>query len=90
MTSTRAARTEHIELRTKPEVKSLIERAAGLKHTTISAYPLNSAIEKARNDVDEANTFVLSEAGRERFFSTLSNPPAANQALRSLFSGSRD
>jgi uncharacterized protein (DUF1778 family) len=90
MANTKGTRTERIELRTQPEVKALIERAAELKHTTISAYLLNSAIEKARSDIDEADAFVLSETDRERFFSALSNPPAPNEALRSLFSGSRD
>lgn len=87
MANSKSSRTERIELRTQPEIKSLIERAAELKHTTITAYLLNSAVEKARSDVEQANTFVLSETDRERFFSALSNPPAPNEALRSLFSG---
>ena len=88
MANADSTRTERIEIRTKPEVKSLIERAAELQHTTVSAYLLNSALEKARTDIDEANTFVLSENDRERFFSALENPPAPNKALRDLFSDS--
>ena len=88
MANTDSTRTERIEIRTKPEVKSLIERAAELQHTTVSAYLLNSALEKARTDIDEANTFVLSENDRERFFSALENPPTPNKALRDLFSDS--
>jgi uncharacterized protein (DUF1778 family) len=88
MANTDSTRTERIEIRTKPEVKYLIERAAELQHTTVSAYLLNSALEKARTDINEANTFVLSERDRERFFSALQNPPAPNKALRDLFSDS--
>lgn len=90
MANADTTRTERIEIRTKPEAKSLIERAAELQHTTVSAYLLNSALEKARTDIDAANTFVLSESDRERFFSAIENPPAPNKALRELFSSSTE
>jgi hypothetical protein len=47
MSQTTTVRTERIELRAKREIKSIIERAAQLRHTTISAYFLETALHRA-------------------------------------------
>jgi len=86
-TKATSVRSERIELRTKPEIKSVIERAAQLHHTTISAYLLESALQKAQADLRETETMVLNEEDRNRFFSLISSPPEPNAALRSLFKG---
>lgn len=78
-------RSERIELRAKPEIKSIIERAARLRHTTISAYLLESGLQKAQADLRESETLVLNDSDRDLFFSALSTPAAPNQALRDLF-----
>jgi uncharacterized protein (DUF1778 family) len=68
-----------------PEIKHLIERAAQLAHTTVSAYLLDAALQKAKDDLKESETLVLSETDREAFFSALANPPKPNAALKGLF-----
>lgn len=80
-----STRTERIELRAKPEVKNVIERAAQLRHTTLSAYLLDAAFRQATADLRETETVVLGEADRALFFKLLASPPAPNKALRSLF-----
>jgi uncharacterized protein (DUF1778 family) len=85
MPKTALVRSERIELRTKPEVKSVIEQAARLRHTTLSAYLLESALQKAQDDLRKAETLVLNANDRDLFFSLISSPPAPNAALRSLF-----
>ena len=87
MSQTTTARTERIELRAKPEIKSIIERAAQLRHTTISAYLLETALQKAKSDLWETETLILNEDDRDRFFAVLSSPPQPNSALRALFQG---
>jgi len=89
MSRASSTRTERIELRTKPEVKSIIERAAQLRHTTLSAYLLESALQKAQDDLKETETLVLNEADRDLFFSSLNAPPKPNGALRALFQSDR-
>ena len=85
MLTTPAIRSERIDLRTNSEVKSVIERAAQLSHTTISAYLLDSALQKAKQDIRDTETLNLAEADREIFFSALAKPPEPNTALRKLF-----
>lgn len=77
-------RSERIELRTKPEVKSIIERAAQLQHTTISAYLIEAALKKAQEDMMESESFVLDQKDRDLFFRLVSSPPKPNAALKSL------
>ena len=78
-------RSERIELRAKPEIKTLIERAAQLRHTTISAYLLESGLQKAQADLRDMETLVLNMDDRDLFFTLLNSPPEPNAALRSLF-----
>ncbi len=85
MSKTTSVRSERIELRTKPEIKMVIERAAQLRHTTISAYLLESGLQKAQADLRETESLVLNEEDRNLFFSLLGSPPEPNAALRSLF-----
>ncbi|TVQ21558.1 MAG: DUF1778 domain-containing protein [Spirochaetaceae bacterium] len=84
-----ATRSERIELRAKPEVKAVIERAAQLRHTTVSAYLLETAFQRAQSDLKETETLVLSEKDRTRFFALIDSPPEPNSALRSLFRDSQ-
>lgn len=83
-------RNQRIELRTKPEIKAIIERAAQLRNTTVSAYMLESALQKARTDLKDAETLLLNEEDRDTFFKALSAPPEPNDSLRGLFQDSRD
>ncbi len=78
-------RNERIDIRAKAEVKAVIERAAQLKHTSVSAYLLDSALEKATADLRAAESLILGDADRDRFFAALENPPEPNEALRKLF-----
>lgn len=84
-----SARSERIELRARPEVKSIIERAAQLRHKTISAYLLESALQRAQSDLRETETLILNEEDRNRFFSLLSSPPEPNAALCSLLQATK-
>ena len=85
MSTTATTRSERIDLRTNSEVKSIIERAAQLRHTTISAYLLDSALQKAIQDIRETETLLIHDSDREMFFSALANPPEPNEALYALF-----
>lgn len=85
MSTKATTRSERIDLRTNSEVKSLIERAAQLNHTTISAYLLDSALQKAKQDIREMETLRIHDSDREMFFSALANPSEPNAALCALF-----
>lgn len=82
-------RSERIDVRTEPEVKAVIERAAQLRHTSVSAYLLDSALEKAKSELREIETVTLRDADRDAFFDALESPPEPNAALRRLFAEGR-
>ena len=75
-----------INLRTSPEAKALIERAAALMGTTVSGFMLQNAYEAARRVVADNDTLVLSQRDFEAFIAACENPPQANAALRTLMS----
>ncbi len=82
--STRAAESARINLRTSPEAKALIERAAALMGTTVSGFMLQNAYEAARRVVNDNDTLVLSQQAFEAFITACKNPSEPNEALRAL------
>ncbi|MDD5296166.1 MAG: DUF1778 domain-containing protein [Rhodocyclaceae bacterium] len=73
-----------INLRTSPEAKALIERAAALMGITVSSFMLQNAYEAARRVVADNDTLMLSREAFEAFVAACENPPAPNDALRTL------
>jgi uncharacterized protein (DUF1778 family) len=82
-------RSERIDIRTDAEVKAVIERAAQLRHTSLSAYLVDSALEKAKAELRAIETVSLQDADRDTFYTALVNPPEPNAALRKLFAEGR-
>jgi len=56
-----------------------------LRHATISAYLLESALQKAIKDIRETEIQLIHDSEREMFFSAIANPPEPNAALCALF-----
>ena len=81
-----AAPTEsaRINLRTSPEAKALIERAAAIMGSTVSGFMLQNAYEAARKVVAGQDIITLSDRDRDAFLSALENPPEPTQALIDL------
>lgn len=73
-----------INLRTSPEAKALIERAAALMGTTVSSFMLQNAYEAARRVVADNDTIMLSQRDFEAFIVACENPSEPNEALRAL------
>jgi len=73
-----------INLRTSPDAKALIERAAALMGTTVSSFMLQNAYEAARRVVADNDTLVLSQQAFEAFIAACENPSEPTQALRDL------
>lgn len=71
-------------LRTSPEAKALIERAAAMMGTTVSGFMLQNAYEAARRIVADNDTLLLSQQAFEAFVSACDNPDEPNEALRAL------
>lgn len=73
-----------INLRTSPEAKALIERAAALMGTTVSSFMLQNAYEAARRVVAENDTLTLSQKAFEEFVASCEKPAKPTKALRDL------
>ena len=81
-----AASTEsaRINLRTSPEAKALIERAAALMGSTVSSFMLQNAYEAAARLVAQQDVMTLSDRDRDAFLNALENPPEPTPALIDL------
>ena len=73
-----------INLRASPEAKAMIERAAALMGTSVSAFMLQHAYEAARRVIADNDTLLLSQQGFEAFVEQLENPPPPSDDLRQL------
>ena len=71
-----------INLRTSPEAKALIERAAALMGTTVSSFMLQNAYEAARRVVAENDTLTLSQKAFDEFVAACEKPVKPTKALR--------
>ena len=80
-----ALKDERIDFRANSNQKSILERAAELKHVSLSSYVLTSSLKQAQIDIAENEIVVLSERDRNLIMSALENPPEPNEALKGLF-----
>ena len=78
------AESARINLRTSPEAKALIERAAAIMGSTVSSFMLQNAYEAALRLVAQQDVITLSDRDRDAFLQALEHPPEPNQALIDL------
>lgn len=83
---TESTRTDsaRINLRTSPEAKALIERAAAIMGSTVSGFMLQNAYEAASRIVADKDTIMLSQEAFEAFVATCENSPEPTEALIKL------
>jgi uncharacterized protein (DUF1778 family) len=81
-TASTANESARINLRTSPEAKALIERAAAIMGSTVSSFMLQNAYEAARRIVADKDTLMLSQLAFDAFVATCENPPEPAEALR--------
>lgn len=84
MPATHTAESARINLRTSPEAKALIERAAAIMGSTVSSFMLQNAYEAARRIVADKDSLLLSQAAFEAFVANCEKPPEPSQALVDL------
>jgi uncharacterized protein (DUF1778 family) len=82
--TSRPAESARINLRTSPEAKALIERAASIMGSTVSSFMLQNAYEAASRIVANNDTLTLSQNAFDTFISSCENPPRPTDALRKL------
>lgn len=80
-----ALKNERLDFRVSPDQKSILERAAEIKHVSLSSYVISSALRQAQIDLTENETLILSNRDRDSIMAALENPPKPNEALKGLF-----
>ena len=80
-----AVKDSRVDFRVSDVQKSLLERAAEIKHLSLSSYILTSSIKQAELDIAENEMLILSNRDRDLVMSALENPPEPNEALRGMF-----
>ena len=84
MTASTATETARINLRTSPEAKALIERAAAIMGSTVSGFMLQNAYEAARRIVADKDTLMLSQEAFEAFVAAAEHSAEPTDVLRRL------
>lgn len=80
-----AVKDSRVDFRVSDVQKTLLERAAEIKHLSLSSYILSSSIKQAEQDIAENEMLILSNRDRDLVMSVLENPPEPNEALKGLF-----
>jgi len=75
-------RDERVDFRVDAESKELFMRAAEVSGSTLSAFFVESARERALRLLEEHDRIVLKNKARDIFLNALSNPPAPSEALQ--------
>ncbi|WP_198264118.1 DUF1778 domain-containing protein [sulfur-oxidizing endosymbiont of Gigantopelta aegis] len=81
MTSKTQRKETRLIARTSTEIQQIIQRAANYSGTSLSQFLIESAMEKARNVIEQSETLHLSMMGTDTLFTALDNPPKANKKL---------
>ena len=80
-----AVKDSRVDFRVSDVQKTLLERAAEIKHLSLSSYILSSSIKQAELDIAENEMLILSNRDRDLVMSALENPPEPNEAVRGMF-----
>ncbi|MDF1483471.1 DUF1778 domain-containing protein [Extensimonas sp. H3M7-6] len=83
-TASTASGSARINLRTSPEAKSLIERAAAIMGSTVSSFMLQHAYEAAQRIVADKDSLLLTQEAFAAFVDACDNPAEPTAALRAL------
>ena len=80
-----AVKDSRVDFRVSDVQKTLLERAAEIKHLSLSSYILSSSIKQAEQDIADNEMLILSNRDRDLVMSALENPPEPNEALKGMF-----
>ncbi len=79
-------KTERLNLRVEPKLRSLLERAAGLSRLSMSTFVLEAARISAEQRLADQERFTLPPDRFKAFLEALERPPREIPRLRQLLS----
>jgi uncharacterized protein (DUF1778 family) len=81
---TPSSRSEKLDIRITPEAKQILQQAAKQRHTTISQFVLESALNSASAVLAERSRFNLDAEQWEAFMTALDAPPRSHPRMERL------
>lgn len=81
---------ERIDLRTSPEIKELITRAASVAGLSVSSFLLGVAQERAKQILMQTETIALTRRDWDAFFTALDNTDKPRPKLAAAIQRHRD
>jgi uncharacterized protein (DUF1778 family) len=80
------AKSERIEVRTTPSMKSLLQRAAATSHKNVTEFLLEAGINAAEDSLVDRRLFQLDDAQWQAFQDVLDRPVTEKPRLARLLS----
>ncbi|MCF6318059.1 MAG: DUF1778 domain-containing protein [Proteobacteria bacterium] len=74
-----------IGVRTTTEIQETIQRASKYLGTSVSQFLIDTALEKAIDVIETAETIKLTNKGADAMMALLNNPPVPNKSLIDSF-----
>ena len=81
----RKVKEDIINLRAKPDQKTLIQKAADMLGVSMASFILENSMRAARRELSAVEELILAKRDAEIFLSALLNPPKPNAALKKAF-----
>ena len=81
----KASRRHRLEMRVTPQQDAVIRQAAQLENTTVTAFVLDTATNRAHNVIRKHADLVLSNDPFDRFITELDKPAQVVPELAQLF-----
>ena len=81
----RKTKEDIINLRAKPDQKTLIKKAADMLGVSTASFILENSLRAARRELAGVEELILAKRDAEIFLSALVNPPKPNAALKKAF-----
>ena len=82
VTQRRETRRDSLNIRIKPEVRGLIDRAAALLGKNRTEFVLEATRQAAENALLDRTVFALNAKAYSEFLARLDSPPRPNKCLR--------
>ena len=79
-----SSRSEKLDIRITPEAKQILQQAAKQRHTTISQFVLESALDSAGTVLAERSRLILNAEQWEAFMVALDAPPRRHPRMERL------
>ena len=78
-----------VELRVKPDEKTILARAAALQHMDLTGFILSKLLPEARAVIERAERLALSDRDSLKVLDLLESPPKPNARLKRAAKASR-